>query len=122
MDVNDQYLEGIDSDRFELFKGLVRSLDLSGSGLLWVTKPLKTHCQNPNYALIIALARTIRSEMALHFETYETDKLDSREGCSAAAEDFGGFTNGKRMAFWARNSSMLSPVEYLVSTASSLSH
>jgi acyl transferase domain-containing protein len=80
------FFEGIDLDAFEDFKRFVESL--GGSGILWITQPSQTHCSDPRYALVIGLARTIRSEMAIDFATCETEDLDSAVGSNAIADVF----------------------------------
>ncbi|XXG98856.1 hypothetical protein Hte_005186 [Hypoxylon texense] len=75
LDVSGPYFEGMDSTRFETFRQFLRNL--GGAGILWVTPLCQIGCQDPRYAQVIGLARTIRSEMLIDFATCEIDDFNT---------------------------------------------
>ncbi|KAI1329792.1 hypothetical protein F5Y16DRAFT_417350 [Xylariaceae sp. FL0255] len=78
LDFPSSFLTDVDQDSFEKLKRLVESLATSGCGMFWVTRPSQSYPKpNPNYALIIGFARTVRSEVGIDFATCETDELYS---------------------------------------------
>jgi NADPH:quinone reductase-like Zn-dependent oxidoreductase len=48
--------------------------------LLWLTNPIQKNCRDPCSAQTLGVARTIRSELGLHFYTLEVDRIDERFG------------------------------------------
>ncbi|KAE8381596.1 polyketide synthase [Aspergillus bertholletiae] len=62
------------AENFEQFRTLLTSSPPKGT--LWLTKSLQLKCENPNYALALGMARTIRSELGLDFRTLEVDAFD----------------------------------------------
>lgn len=80
------FLDGIDEGRFENFKAFISNVD--GSGILWITKPSQVCGEDPRYGLVVGLARTIRSELAIDLATCEIDNFDSSEGINAIANVF----------------------------------
>ncbi|KAE8368107.1 hypothetical protein BDV27DRAFT_154279 [Aspergillus caelatus] len=59
---------------FESFQSYVSRL---GDGhLLWVTRFVQMECDDPRYALVLGLARTIRHEIMPQFATIEIDQVD----------------------------------------------
>ena len=68
-------LEDLNTESFESFKSFIQNLD--GSGIFWVTQLSQMHCQDPRYAQIIGLARTIRAECLIDFATCEADDIDA---------------------------------------------
>lgn len=75
LDVSGPYFEGMDSARFETFRQFLRNL--GGSGILWITPLCQIGCQDPRYAQVIGLARTIRSEMLIDLATCEVDDFSA---------------------------------------------
>ncbi|OTA56526.1 fatty acid synthase S-acetyltransferase [Hypoxylon sp. EC38] len=75
LDVSGPYFEGMDSARFESFRKFL--LNLRDAGILWVMPLCQLGCEDPRYAQVIGLARTIRSEMLLDFATCEVDSFSS---------------------------------------------
>ncbi|KNG90606.1 putative polyketide synthase [Aspergillus nomiae NRRL 13137] len=59
---------------FESFQSYVSHL-IDGH-LLWVTRSVQPECDDPRYALVLGLARTIRHEIMLHFATVEIDQVE----------------------------------------------
>lgn len=71
LDRGGPFFEALDSTRFAAFKRFL--LNLGDSGVLWITPLCQIGCQDPRYAQIIGLARTIRTEMLIDFATCEVD-------------------------------------------------
>ncbi|KAK2816785.1 putative PKS/NRPS-like protein biosynthetic cluster [Arthroderma sp. PD_2] len=79
------FCENMDARRFTELKVFISNLSGS-SGILWVTRLSNIGCQDPRYAQVIGLARTLRSEMAIDFATCETDDVESQTGANAVAD------------------------------------
>ena len=77
LDREKPFLENLDSDRFSSLKAFLANLN--GSGIFWITRLSQMHCQDPRYAQIIGMARTMRSESLIDFATCEVDDID---GCA----------------------------------------
>lgn len=75
LDLSGPYLEGMDSVRYDLFKKVLHGL--GDVGILWITPLCQIGCQDPRYAQVIGLARTMRSEMLIDFATCEVDNINS---------------------------------------------
>ncbi|KAI1209352.1 fatty acid synthase S-acetyltransferase [Annulohypoxylon truncatum] len=75
LDVAGPYFEGLDSARFESFRKFLRGLQ--DAGLLWITPLCQLGCEDPRYAQVLGLARTMRSEMLIDFATCEVDNFSS---------------------------------------------
>jgi len=69
------FFQDIDNNTFEQFKDLVGSL--ADSKIMWLTRPCHMDCQDPSYAQVIGISRTLRSEMLLNFATCETRDVDA---------------------------------------------
>ena len=54
--------ENINVCRYEAFQQMLNGLG-GGSGILWITHACQVQCEDPSYAQIIGVARTIRTEM-----------------------------------------------------------
>lgn len=55
------FFENMDNHRFNTIRNLIESLN--GCGILWVTGLSQAKCQDPRFAQINSIARTIRNEM-----------------------------------------------------------
>ncbi|KAI2465872.1 fatty acid synthase S-acetyltransferase [Annulohypoxylon bovei var. microspora] len=75
LDIAGPYFEGLDSSRFESFRQFLRNLQ--DAGLLWITPLCQLGCEDPRYAQVLGLARTMRSEMLIDFATCEVDNFSS---------------------------------------------
>ncbi|KAL8992696.1 MAG: hypothetical protein Q9169_006904 [Polycauliona sp. 2 TL-2023] len=62
-----------------------------GTGLLWITKAAQVDCRDPDYSLILGMARSIRNELGMKFATCELDDLDSADSLSAMVKVLGEF-------------------------------
>lgn len=68
------FFESMDNHRFNTFRNLIESLN--GCGILWVTGLSQAKCQDPRFAQINSIARTICNEMLVDFATCEVDNLE----------------------------------------------
>jgi acyl transferase domain-containing protein len=90
LDENQPFFEGINECRFNAFKRLVTQLS-EDAGVFWVTQPCQVNVQDPRYAQVLGLARTIRNELGIHFATCEVDDL--QESAAVVSEAFTHFHN-----------------------------
>lgn len=74
LDVSTPFLHSIDRTRFYAFRDFVTRV--KDSGILWVTGATQIACQDPRYALVHGLARTIRNELSIDFATLELETFD----------------------------------------------
>ena len=82
LDIEKPFLYSATAKEFEAFKSFVTRIE--GSGVLWVTGAAQIRCHDPNYSLILGMARTIRTELMMDFGTLELEKFDL-EGWNATA-------------------------------------
>ena len=75
LDLEAPFLHEISEQSFDRFVQTLSSL--RSSGVLWVTRAVQINCTDPRYALIIGMARTIRSELGVAFHTLELDKFET---------------------------------------------
>ncbi|EME41518.1 polyketide synthase-like protein [Dothistroma septosporum NZE10] len=47
------------------------------SAVLWVTRPAQTITSDPRHGMVLGMARTLRSELDMHFATLEVDELNN---------------------------------------------
>ncbi|KAB8233986.1 uncharacterized protein BDW43DRAFT_310660 [Aspergillus alliaceus] len=64
-------LTPVDFESFQLYAS-----SLAESHLLWVTRSVQIECDDPRYALVLGVARTIRHEIAPNFATLEIDEIN----------------------------------------------
>ena len=76
LDLDQPFLHAVTAQDFKLFVQFVSGLAERSSGLLWVTKASQVACRDPRYALIIGMARTIRTELGASFATLELDDFE----------------------------------------------
>jgi acyl transferase domain-containing protein/SAM-dependent methyltransferase len=74
LDSSHAIFENINVCRYEAFQQMLNGLG-GGSGILWITHACQVQCEDPSYAQIIGVARTIRTEMLLDFATCEVDDI-----------------------------------------------
>ncbi len=75
------FLEGIAPGRFGQLQRFLAHGNLAG--LLWLTKSCQMDCVEPQYAVIIGLARVLRNELGINISTFELDEYES-EGATDA--------------------------------------
>jgi hypothetical protein len=84
------FFTSITPSTFHDFTNFITHLP-SSSGILWTTRSSQLKCRNPDYALALGMARTIRCELLLDFGTLELDTTDDPgvwEIVSAVLEKF----------------------------------
>lgn len=85
-DLEGPFLWELTKTRLESFQNFVSNI--TGSGVLWVTRPCQVNVKDPRFALMTGLSRTMRSELAIDFATCEIDDIISAKGVSALADVF----------------------------------
>ena len=90
LDQDQSFISELRSEQFAQFQAFMDQL--SGKGLLWLTRSCQMTCREPQYARIIGLARTLRNEQALDFATLELDDVCSGTTMNAICDVFGAFT------------------------------
>lgn len=88
LDKSTAFFERIEDSAFSRLRDLVERINNSESGILWVTKPTQTSCQDPKYAPVIGLARTLRAELGVDFATCEVDDLTASTTLKALGDVF----------------------------------
>ncbi|KAI0005181.1 hypothetical protein F4779DRAFT_633577 [Xylariaceae sp. FL0662B] len=100
-------LESIKEPSFQVLKDLVQRIESSKSGILWVTNPTQIQCQDPRFAPIVGLARTLRLEKNIDFATCEVDDMESPAAIRAVTNVF--------RRFHERDSGANQDFEYVIS-------
>lgn len=77
LDLEGPFFHDLTESRFASLKSLLSQLQ--DSGILWVTRSCQIACTDPRYAMVIGLARVIKTEMSLDFATLELDNLDDAD-------------------------------------------
>ena len=85
IDLETPFFRSIDPKSFKLFMDVLPKLD--SAGVLWVTRSVQIGCIDPHHALVVGLARTIRSELSIPFATLELDET-SELGFDAVVKVF----------------------------------
>jgi hypothetical protein len=89
LDRGHSFISELRPEQFARFQAFMD--DMSGRGLLWLTKSCQMTCREPQYARIIGLARTLRNEQALDVATLELDEVCSGAAIDAICDVFGAF-------------------------------
>ncbi|KAL2062583.1 hypothetical protein VTL71DRAFT_5655 [Oculimacula yallundae] len=74
LDLEGPFFHDLTETRFQNFKNLLGSLQ--ATGILWVTRSCQVACTDPRYAMVIGVARVLRTEMTMDFATLELGNLD----------------------------------------------
>ncbi|KAL8695116.1 MAG: hypothetical protein Q9224_003449 [Gallowayella concinna] len=82
MDVDSPFLSAVTEPSFAAFKGFITRCE--GTGLLWITEASQIDCRDPNYSLILGMARTLRNELGMDFATCELENFEKADSLSAA--------------------------------------
>lgn len=73
----DGWFFDISKDKLKTFQQLVQEMQAVHTTMLWLTRPCQaSYISNPNFALCLGVARTVRVESDLQFATLEIDDLD----------------------------------------------
>ncbi|KAF7586076.1 hypothetical protein BBP40_009607 [Aspergillus hancockii] len=75
VDLEGPYFHELAQEDFDNFRSYVSDLAPSQQ-LLWITRPVQMECNDPRYALVLGLARTLRHEFAPNFATLEVDQVN----------------------------------------------
>ena len=84
IDVEAPFLYSATEKSFTAFKSFVAHVQ--DAGILWLTGAAQNGCQDPNYSLILGMARTIRTELLMDFATLELENFDDATALSATAD------------------------------------
>ncbi|KAL7916704.1 polyketide synthase [Trichoderma velutinum] len=87
LDCDRPFLKDIDETRYHKLQRLLDGLD--DAALFWITHSCQASCQNPDYAQVVGLARTIRTEALLDFAVCEVD--DFEKSLNVAVDVFAKF-------------------------------
>lgn len=74
LDLNEPFFHGLEQDRFEAFKTMLSNIE--DAGIFWVTASGQLNCKDPRYAMVIGVARVLRTERSLDFATLELEDFD----------------------------------------------
>lgn len=74
-DLEKPWVEALTEENFEDLKKYVGAL--KDSGLLWVTGSGQIRSTNPNYAMVLGLARVVSAEAMMDFATLELENFDA---------------------------------------------
>jgi hypothetical protein len=74
LDLQEPFLHNAVEADFQLLKQFLSNVN--DARVFWVTKAAQASCRDPNYALVLGFARSMRSELALDFATLELDNFD----------------------------------------------
>ena len=84
LDLEAPFLYSATKKDFNAFKSLISRIQ--DAGVLWVTGAAQNGCVDPNYSLILGMARTIRKELLIDFATFELEDLDDAHGWRITAD------------------------------------
>jgi acyl transferase domain-containing protein/NADPH:quinone reductase-like Zn-dependent oxidoreductase/SAM-dependent methyltransferase len=86
LDISAPFLFSASEQDFAAFKRFISHIE--DSGILWVTGASQIHCHNPDYSLILGLARTIRNETGKGFATLELDSFEDSKAWATTVNVF----------------------------------
>ena len=89
LDVESPFLMSATETSFAAFKSFITRCQ--GNGLLWITKAAQIECRDPNYSLVLGMARTLRNELGMEFATCELENFENADSLSAAIQVLGEF-------------------------------
>jgi 2-polyprenyl-3-methyl-5-hydroxy-6-metoxy-1,4-benzoquinol methylase len=84
LDIEAPFLYSATEKDFSAFKSFVSRIQ--DAGVLWVTGAAQNGCHDPNYSLILGMARTIRTELLMDFATLELESFDDAVAWRATAD------------------------------------
>ena len=83
LDLDSPFLYSATEKDFSAFKSFVTRIQ--DAGVFWVTAAAQNGCRDPNYSLILGMARTIRTEFLMDFATLELENFSDEVSCKATA-------------------------------------
>lgn len=93
LELDGPFFKDFGEHQFCLWEQFIKEIRGGNRGLLWLTQPSQiSTCTDPEYRIVIGLARKLRAEMNLAFTTVEIDRLDdsSLEYAVKILNEFGG--------------------------------
>ncbi|KAF4904103.1 Highly reducing polyketide synthase gloL [Colletotrichum viniferum] len=75
LDLEGSFIHGMSQQRWEDLKKTI--LLAQDEKVLWVTGACQIECKDPNYSLVLGLARTLRRELSMDFVTLELESFDA---------------------------------------------
>ncbi|KAJ0322305.1 hypothetical protein Brms1b_002104 [Colletotrichum noveboracense] len=75
LDLEGSFIHGMSQQGWEDLKKTI--LLAQDEKVLWVTGACQIECKNPNYSLVLGLARTLRRELSMDFVTLELESFDA---------------------------------------------
>ncbi|KAI8316560.1 Highly reducing polyketide synthase gloL [Colletotrichum sp. SAR11_240] len=75
LDLEGPFIHGMSPQGWEDLKKTI--LSAQDEKMLWVTGACQIECKNPNYSLVLGLARTLRRELSMDFVTLELELFDA---------------------------------------------
>lgn len=86
LDINTPFLFSASGQDFAAFKGFIARIQ--DARILWVTGASQINCRDPNYSLILGVARTIRNETGKDFATLELDSFEDLKAWATTVHVF----------------------------------
>jgi SAM-dependent methyltransferase len=75
LELSNPFFDDISAQTFSEVQALAKNLQ--NGRLLWLTKSSQKDCVDPNYGLVLGLARTLRAENSVDFNTLEIDDVNN---------------------------------------------
>lgn len=90
LDLTSPFLAGLDAEKWKTLQAFFEHASSHSTHIIWVSRAAQANCTDPSYGLLAGFARTIRSELALDFATFEVDVLDeiAWKALSSLSKDF----------------------------------
>lgn len=90
LDLVSPFLADLDAEKWKVLQSFFDYASSHSTHIIWVSRAAQTHCSDPSYGLLPGFARTIRSELALDFATFEVDNFgaDSWKALSDLIKEF----------------------------------
>lgn len=78
LELDGPFFKDLEEHKFRLWERFVRKVREEGHGVLWLTQARQvTKYADPEYGMVIGMARMLRNEADLEFATVEMEPLDS---------------------------------------------
>ncbi|KJZ77319.1 hypothetical protein HIM_03043 [Hirsutella minnesotensis 3608] len=82
IELEDSYFHNISKSDYDSFMTYISKMK---TRMIWLTRQAQIHCTDPRFGLVIGLARSVRTELSLNFNTIELQSLDSVTGDAVLA-------------------------------------
>jgi SAM-dependent methyltransferase len=77
LDLDCPFLFNMSAEKWVAIQKFFSQCSSRSNHVIWVTKSTQVHCSDPSYGLLTGFARTLRSELALDFSTFEVEMFDA---------------------------------------------